>query len=318
MNIIRLAAVIAACLAATVSIAQTISPIRLDGQVSRVPIDVPAVEVAAFTPIRLQVRINNNFEPPELLGVRIQGAEIRATFFSKAPLFSFPPYYGPTPLTIPGLPPGTYKLLLGNSLAFDLPTASYAETSTLNIVVSGLAASMAVSPMAFMQNSVPLPPPPLSVSDLENWYRTKHYLALGASESQALLSLNPTVVNGNLLPPWTLTEPPFRAWPNVADAPSITVPVCRFFNPVAVTHFYSAKASDCALLAASSDWTNEGVAFRTLLPVNGVCSLATQPVYRLFSQTLSNHRYTQSAETYNALQLRGYAGEGVAFCSPSA
>jgi hypothetical protein len=301
-------------LVAGLSVAQTLAPVPLDGQVSRFPINAATVDVAAFTPVQVVVRTDRSHNPPVLVGATGQGSEIRASFFAEVRSVGFnpDPLNNPTPVTLPGLPPGTYKLLLGNSLAFSLPTSAYAETSTLNIVVSGLPASLVVTPMAFMPYTFPS-----GMVDDRNWYRPKHYLALGVNEPQALLALNPTIVNGALLPLWTLTEPAFRAWPNVPEAPAATVPVCRFFNPTVVTHFYSAKASDCALLAASSAWVNEGVAFRTLLPVNGVCPFATQPVYRLFSQTLSNHRYTQSAETYSALQLKGYAPEGVAFCSPN-
>ncbi len=314
MNIARFATSTLTYLTATISVAQPLSPVRLDGQVSRFPIDVAAISVTAFTPIQVVLRTNGSHNPPEFVGARVQDNVIRAAFFAEVLSVGFnpDPLDNPTPVTLPGLPPGTYKLLLGNSLAFDVPTSAYAETSTLSIVVGGLSASLTVTPMAFMPYRIPV-----GTVDDRNWYHPKHYLALGANEPQALLGLNPTVVNGELLPRWTLTEPPFRAWPNVPEAPAATVPVCRFFNPALVTHFYSAKASDCALLATSSDWTNEGIAFRTLLPINGVCPLATQPVFRLFSQALSNHRYTQSADTYNALQLRGYAPEGVAFCSPN-
>ncbi len=317
MNIARIAILTVASFLVNVCVAQSLPPIQLDGQVSRIPSEVATVETAPFTPIQLQLRISTSHFPPEFLGATAQGQEVRATFFARAGSglsFDPNPLYAPTPVTLPGLPPGSYKLLLGNALAFNLPTSSYAETSTLNIVVSGLPASMLVTPMAFMPFTIP----PLGVPVDRNWYRPKHYMALGQSEVVSLLALNTPEAFWTNKPMWTLTEPPFRAWPNVPDAPSATVPVCRFFNPAAVTHFYSAKPSDCALLAASSGWVNEGIAFRTLLPVNGVCPLATQPVYRLFSQTLSNHRYTQSAETYNALQLRGYVGEGAAFCSPNA
>ena len=316
MNIAQLAVLVAACLVNDISIAQTLPPVRLDGQVSRHPREVASVQSAPFTPIQLQLRIDTSHFPPELLGTNVQGQEIRAAFFAKVQggLFEPDPDNVPTPVIIPGLPPGIYKLLLGNALAFNLPTSAYAESSTLSLVVSGLPASLIVTPMAFM----PFSRPPLAGPMDRNWYRAKHYLALGQNEVESLLALNTPIAFWSNAPLWTLTEPPFRVWPNVPEAPSATVPVCRFFNTVAVTHFYSAKPSDCALLAASSEWTNEGIAFRTLLPVNGVCPLATQPVYRLFSQTLSNHRYTQSAETYNALQIRGYVGEGVAFCSPNA
>lgn len=318
MNFKCLLSLATTCLVISFAAAQTtpaLPLVRLDGQVSRVPHDIASIQTAPFTPIRLQVRVDNSYHPPEFLWASAQGPEIRIAFFARrTPSIGLDPYYGPAPVTIAGLPPGNYKLLLGNSLVFNAPTSSYAETSTLELQVSGLPASLVVTPMVYVQNSIPYQP----ITDLGNWYRPKHYLALGQNEAQALLRLNEVLPVFTDSPLWTLADPPFRAWPNVAEAPSATVPVCRFFNPTVVTHFYSAKDTDCALLAASSAWVNEGIAFRTLLPVNGVCPLATQPVYRLFRQALSNHRYTQSADTYNALQLRGYAPEGVAFCSPNA
>ena len=67
-------------------------------------------------------------------------------------------------------------------------------------------------------------------------------------------------------------------------------------------------------------WTYEGIAFQALLPIDGACSVGTTPVWRLYNdraaQLDSNHRFVASSETYRAMIAEGWAGEGVAFCSP--
>lgn len=115
---------------------------------------------------------------------------------------------------------------------------------------------------------------------------------------------------------WARADSGFKAWPASGTAPTSAKPVCRFFNTKVATHFYSASTADCAALRRLPDWVDEGVAFRTLLPQGGVCQSGTEPVYRLFSASLANHRYTRGVDTYQTFIAHGWAGEGVAFCSP--
>ena len=94
--------------------------------------------------------------------------------------------------------------------------------------------------------------------------------------------------------------------------------MCRFFNTRVASHFYSAKSDECASLRNRADWVDEGIAFRILLPKNGVCQTGTLPVYRLFNAALANHRYTRETETIILMAAKDWMNEGVAFCSPAA
>lgn len=113
-------------------------------------------------------------------------------------------------------------------------------------------------------------------------------------------------------------EDSFRAWSlTESEAPANTVPVCRFYHAPSASYFYTAVAAECAALkTVPAVFRDDGVAFRTIAPVGGQCAAGTEPIYRLFNAALVNHRYTRSAGTYSTLQLNGWSGEGVAFCSP--
>lgn len=115
---------------------------------------------------------------------------------------------------------------------------------------------------------------------------------------------------------WARADSGFKAWPASGAAPASAKPVCRFFNTKVATHFYSASSADCTALRGLPDWVDEGIAFRALLPQGGVCQSGTEPVYRLFSASLANHRYTRGVDTYQTFTRLGWVGEGVAFCSP--
>ncbi len=155
--------------------------------------------------------------------------------------------------------------------------------------------------------------PRISVRSLEFRERGSYFLTANPSDVTTLLGLVGPTQNQV----WTSADEGFSAWAANGIAPATATPVCRFFNAAASTHFYSARSEDCAALRARSDWVDEGVAFRILLPQNGACGEATLPVYRLFSQALANHRYTTSVSTYLALSTAGWNGEGIAFCSPT-
>lgn len=122
--------------------------------------------------------------------------------------------------------------------------------------------------------------------------------------------------SGGTWPRWAKAETGFKVWPATGDVPSAAKPVCRFFNTRVATHFYSAKVTDCDALRGQPDWVDEGTSFRILLPTSGVCQVGTEPIYRLFSAQLSNHRYTREANTYAAMIAQGWAGEGAVFCAP--
>ena len=302
----------------TIGFAHAVHP--SDARWGRVEFFIPnaSLTTAAFTPVSVTVAALHTFNPPELVRLNVAGNKITAHFYTEYKQEDFSaggPLKSRIELNLPGLPPGSYELILSNSLETPVSGSMQQIESKTTFLVTGTVASLPVTHMAFMKSVVSGPPNAAGLTPYA--IRPKYYLALGDTEVKALLDLNAPV---NLSPTvdveWIIAESPFRTWPATGDAPALAAPVCRFFHPQVVTHFYSAKAGECALLAASSAWINEGTAFRALLPVDGVCMAGTSPVYRLFSQALANHRYTQSIGTYQALQFKGWAPEGVAFCSP--
>jgi hypothetical protein len=73
--------------------------------------------------------------------------------------------------------------------------------------------------------------------------------------------------------------------------------VCRFYNPVANTHFYTADPDECTQVKLpDSGWRYEGLSFRIRLPSAGACAAGTIPVYRNYNNRFafndSNHRFT--------------------------
>ncbi|TAG01286.1 MAG: DUF1800 family protein [Betaproteobacteria bacterium] len=108
-----------------------------------------------------------------------------------------------------------------------------------------------------------------------------------------------------------------------ANTQSGALPVCRFFHPGVVSHFFSVNASECALLASSRDFVNEGVAWHATAPVNGVCPSDTVGLYRTFNNGAiaangpANHRYFTDFTFYQSYAAKGYALEGLAMCLPT-
>jgi hypothetical protein len=133
---------------------------------------------------------------------------------------------------------------------------------------------------------------------------------------------------------WARTGETFKAYPTQVLS---TVPVCRFFIPPehGSSHFFSAKASDCAaLLAAAADpahnpsfsgYIEEDAAAFYITPpdATGNCPTGTVPVFRLWNQRFdSNHRYTTSQAIVVQMQARNFVIEGdppglASMCAPS-
>lgn len=96
--------------------------------------------------------------------------------------------------------------------------------------------------------------------------------------------------------------------------------VCRFYNPVANTHFFTADPAECLQVKLpDSGWRYEGLSFRIQLPGAGACPQGTIPVYRNYNNRFafndSNHRFTTDINVYNAMIAQGWAGEGVVMCA---
>jgi len=97
--------------------------------------------------------------------------------------------------------------------------------------------------------------------------------------------------------------------------------VCRFFTVAFAplgSHFYTSYDFECDLVKTNPNWQYEKLGFFVKTPVGGAC-IGGVPVYRAYNNGLTgapNHRYTTSLAIYNDfVNNRGWAGEGVVFCS---
>jgi hypothetical protein len=108
-------------------------------------------------------------------------------------------------------------------------------------------------------------------------------------------------------------------------------PACRFYGKPTLgrdTHFYSVSTAECVRLARAPNtdiWSLESAdVFELGLPdrATGVCPIGSAPLYRLWNgRTDSNHRYTASASTREAMIAKnwvseGYGPDGASMCAP--
>ena len=130
---------------------------------------------------------------------------------------------------------------------------------------------------------------------------------------------------------WKRTNLSFKVL-DAADTAPGAVKVCRFYGTPAAgldSHFYSASTAECDAVKQKfpTAWLLESTnVFQAYLPdlATGQCPANTVPVYRSWNnRTDSNHRYTTSASTHDAMIAKGYLAEGygtsgrpVAMCSP--
>jgi hypothetical protein len=140
-------------------------------------------------------------------------------------------------------------------------------------------------------------------------------------------------LDGGVFVGWQRTGESFKAF-EPADVSPSAVPVCRFYGLPAAgldSHFYSASAAECDAVKQkfAQSWLFESAnVFQLYLPngTTGACPAGTVPVYRLWNKRSdSNHRYTTSIATFDAMVAKGYVAEGygsasrpVAMCSPLA
>ena len=173
------------------------------------------------------------------------------------------------------------------------------------------------------------PPPPPSQPSLQviEYYsiNTDSYFLTGRTNEKDTLDTFPAL--------FSRTGMEFTALAVAETAPG-PLAICRFFfkdSGANSTHFYGA-GDDCPLLKATAltntDFHDEGFDFvvgsvvtKTIIP--SFCSgLAPYPVYRSFragsADKTSNHRYTVTATSYNAINSRGYVGEGTQYCATKA
>lgn len=198
----------------------------------------------------------------------------------------------------------------------DLPPGNYTLTAR-----SAAGVLLTESPFSF---TIDAAPPTVAVHALYQGASNTFFVTASQADRTALLTQD-----------WQIADPGFLVWPATGSSPYATAPVCRFYVPAKLTHFYTASTADCKALKAAPGFVDEGIAFRALLPSGGVCGLGTKPVYRLFDPVRVNHRYTASTDTVNAMVtatanwgasggtqppppwVNTWINEGIAFCSPT-
>ncbi|MEP7156274.1 MAG: hypothetical protein ABI905_10915 [Betaproteobacteria bacterium] len=124
-------------------------------------------------------------------------------------------------------------------------------------------------------------------------------------------------------PGWSRTGYQFKGFtiPGPAESRVATqAPVCRFFYPKILTHFFSTEAADCNLVRTLGT-VDEGVDFWAHRANTAECPTGSQAVLRLYNnrwlQNDSNHRYTTSRYEAGVLVSdRGWINEGVVMCTP--
>ena len=127
-----------------------------------------------------------------------------------------------------------------------------------------------------------------------------HYLLLPAGDPETV-----AVDNGAAGAGWQRTGNEFTT---SISAPS---PVCRFYSPVANTHFYTADPAECAVVKQSPDWVYEKSPFAAFPPSSGSCGHMT-PIYRVYHA--GDHRYIADAGLRDAMLAKGWIDEGIGFC----
>ena len=223
---------------------------------------------------------------PGVLGVGVEGGAVVLDGYFPSTFFM--PLIQRKSVTVPGLPQGMYGI---NARAID-----------------------SLNPAKILGDLTVSPAPPAQPVYAFHHLGISHYFITASQTQRDTLVQNPSLG-------WRVVDEGFKAWPANGPAPVAAKPVCRLYSPVVNTHFFSADAASCdSLKQQTGSWIDEGIAFRALVPTNGICPSGTVPVWRLynnrFAQLDSNHRYVASPNTYQHMVANGWIGEGVAFCSP--
>ncbi len=125
------------------------------------------------------------------------------------------------------------------------------------------------------------------------------------------------VETGAISSQWVSTGNTFTLYQNQASG---TSPVCRFYIPATMSHFYTADNTECALLQSTAGFSYEGVeGYALRLAANASCPASTKAVYRAFFQAAvssqSQHRFTASSQVLSSLVGQGWTNENTSFCA---
>lgn len=191
---------------------------------------------------------------------------------------------------------GTYLLGASN---YDPPLAT--GSYTLQLVKEG-------SPSSTSQGSL------LTVIEFYN-SNYKHYFM--TSDPLEAVGID----QGSAGPAWSRTGYTFKAFSRV-NPPANTNAVCRFYGTPGVgpnSHFFTARAGECALVKTDPHWTFEGNPYYSVPVVGNSCSAGTVPLYRAYNNRFdiyndANHRFTTSQTVYQEMIAQGWIGEGIVMC----
>jgi hypothetical protein len=133
------------------------------------------------------------------------------------------------------------------------------------------------------------------------------------------------VLDSHALPGWARTGLAFDAY-DAASHPASARAICRMYNDHyngTSSHFYGTRDAECALTRQLfPDWTYEAPEFfdADVPDAAGACPPGQYQVYRMFNNGIGgapNHRFTNSPDVVTMMVAKGYANEGVHWCTTS-
>ncbi|MGL5005691.1 MAG: DUF1800 family protein, partial [Casimicrobium sp.] len=178
---------------------------------------------------------------------------------------------------------------------------------TLRAALSGLCVA-AISSIAFAQSTAP------SNTIVEFYLAPSNKYFLSAIPAEWAL-IDSLAAQG-----WRRTGVTYAA--NTANQDAQAKPVCRFFHPGVVSHFFTLDPAECGYLKNERDFIDEGIAWHAYAPTGGTCPANTAPLYRTFNNGANanngpaNHRYFNDYSFYQTYASKGYALEGLVMCLP--
>jgi hypothetical protein len=190
------------------------------------------------------------------------------------------------------------------------PAAAGTRTAKLNVDAPELA-NLAIMPIVGL--GVASVSPTVDVIEFYN-APLNHYFLTAVSEEAA------SIDQGLVGPNWQRTGQSFRSFA-AGTTTGGAFDVCRFWGAPGIgpsSHFYTADPGECAGVKTNPRWLYEGIAFRAMLPIAGLCPAATEPVIRFFwpgtDVTQSRHRYVRDAAELARMRSALWIEEGPVFC----
>ena len=209
--------------------------------------------------------------------------------------------------SLPGISPRPedYRVTLFGVLGEIFPGTGTANEVALGASALDLALSEAFDDVA-----------PVQALEFYNAARDHYFVSARADDIEAL--------DSGRFAGWARTGESFAVYPAFVAG---TSSVCRYYLPPAFgdSHFFSASPSECADVAAKFPGfvLEDAQVMYAALPdaLTGACPAGSDSVYRLWNaRPATNHRYTTSASTRQAMIDRGWVSEGygphgVAMCA---